>query len=37
MRQILGFDSWLYCRREFGYQAARGVTLAPHLTLREPV
>jgi len=30
--------SWLYCSREFGYQAARlGVTLVPHLTLREPV
>jgi hypothetical protein len=28
--------SRLYCRREFGYQAAAGVTLPPYLTRREP-
>jgi hypothetical protein len=28
--------SWLYCRREFGYQRRRGVTLTPHLALRQP-
>ena len=28
--------SWLYCRAEFSYQAALGVTLPPYFARREP-
>jgi hypothetical protein len=28
--------SWLYCRRDIGYQAAYSVTLPPHFSRREP-
>jgi hypothetical protein len=28
--------SWLYCSREFGYQATPDVTLAPYFLRKEP-